>query len=97
MENGRMVGYVILQYKEGDKDAFIVDMCLSNDDKFLISILMSETRHYLKKNNYQKLWVYITENDSNLSNFFSLRQRIFYPTPKSGETQEIQTFNIYFQ
>jgi predicted N-acetyltransferase YhbS len=88
MDDGRMLGYLILQYKEGDKDAFIIDMWLSNNDKFLISILMSEIRQYLKKNNFQKLWVYIVENDSNLSTFFSLRNGFFIRSPKAGKSNK---------
>jgi predicted N-acetyltransferase YhbS len=85
IDNGRMLGYLILQYKKGAKDALIVDICLINNDKSLISILISETRQYLKENKFQQLWVYIVENDSNLSNFFSLRNGFFILSPKAGK------------
>ena len=92
VEHERMVGYLILQCKKGDKDAFIVDMRVSNNDKSLIPILMSETRRYLKKNNFLKLWVYIQENDSNLSNFFSLRNGFFCTIFKSRKNSINQDF-----
>ena len=85
MDDGRMLGYLIIQHKEGSKDAFIVDMCLSDNDNSLISILICETRQYLKKNNFQKLWVYLVENDSNLSNFFSRRNGFFVRSSKVGK------------
>jgi hypothetical protein len=85
IDEGRMLGYLIFQYKEGDKDAFIIDICLSNNDKSLILILISEIRLYLKKKNFQRLWVYIMEKDSNLSNFFSLQNGFFIRSSKAGK------------
>lgn len=85
MDGGRLLGYSIIEYHEGDKNAFIVDMCCSHNDKTLISILISETRQYLKTNNFQKLWVYIVDNDSNLSTFFSLRNGFLTRSSKSGK------------
>ena len=80
-----MIGYLIIQYKEGEKNAFIVDMCLSNDKTSLISILTKESQEYLKKNKFQRLSVYMMEKDSNLSKFFSFRNGFFIQSSEPGK------------
>ncbi len=92
-EQGKILGYLIIQYKEGDNNAFVVDMDISKNDRSVISGLIAEARHNLKKNNFERLWIYIMENDSLLSNFFSLRNGFLPRTPKSGKLQQIQIFN----
>lgn len=69
-------------------------MCLVNNDKFFISILISETRQYLKEDKFQKLWVYIVENDSNLSDVFSLRNGFLIRSSKAGKLNKSR-FLIY--
>jgi predicted N-acetyltransferase YhbS len=84
----KMLGYLVIQCKEGGGNAFIVDISLSNENLPLISILVKETQKYLKKNNFQRLSIYMMEKNSNLLKFFSYWNGFIKQSSKTGKLKE---------
>jgi len=68
-----LLGYAIVLLKKGRKIAYVVDICFLKEQNQLISGLLSEINCYLKGIQYRELWMYMVENNTPLSKFFSLR------------------------
>jgi GNAT superfamily N-acetyltransferase len=69
-----MLGYVIIDFLDGERNALIADLCVRDDDTLLIEILVSEGIAYCKKDNVQFLLTYLLEGEGNVSRFFSFRK-----------------------
>lgn len=83
-----LLGYALVQLKEKGKYAFIVDICVSVHKKNVIEDLIGEISIYLKEKNFQTLWTYMVENDTILSNFFTLRNGFFVRSSNAGKLKK---------
>jgi GNAT superfamily N-acetyltransferase len=78
LSNGqKMLGYAIVFLNEGGKNAYIVDIGISTNNKTIITELIGEINTFLKENNFQTAWAYMVENNTMLSNFFTFRHGFF--------------------
>jgi GNAT superfamily N-acetyltransferase len=84
----KMLGYAIVHLNKNGKNAYIVDIVFSRNTKTLISELIGEINTFLKKNNFQTVWTYMVENDTILSNFFTLRHGFFYTIFRRGDIKK---------
>jgi len=87
-EKEELLGYAIVHLKEMGKYAFIVDICVSVHKKNVIEDLIGEVNIYLKEKNFQTVWTYMVENDTILSNFFTLRNGFFIRSSNAGKLKK---------
>jgi predicted N-acetyltransferase YhbS len=89
-EDEKMIGYAIIQLKKDGKNAYIVDIFFSKNQKLVISELVGEVSTYLKHKKFQILWISVVENNTILSNFFTLRNGFFRRSLKGGKLKKPQ-------
>jgi GNAT superfamily N-acetyltransferase len=85
-ERETMLGYAIVQLKE--RNAYIIDIGFSGNKKKVIAELIGGISTTLKEYNFQTVWTYMVENDTILSNFFTLRHGFFIRSSNAGKLKK---------
>jgi hypothetical protein len=90
----QMLGYIIIDFLDGKRNALIADFHIRDDDESLIAVSVSEAIRYCKKYRFRLLSSYTLETGRNLGRFFSLRNGFLRHT--SNDNQLPQSRLLYY-